>query len=267
MRHNIVLCTLAYNEEDIVGYAVDYWKALGVSKAIVYNNCSTDSTVEQLKSYGDWIEIRDFKTEGQNDVVQAQIKNGIINEFKGKDVWLVVCDFDEWLYSKDIDSVIDKMEEGGYTCLGTQWYGICNDSTPPYQNGVLLHTQSTKLYKQYINHMPQFKDLGKFMLINPNKIEAMNWSVGNHICHPTGDFKLYIATHDEAFAIHLNKGLSEDYFVAKRKRMGANLSVTNRMYNMCYEYNKSEEESRKEYRAYQEKSFNINEKSPSKFGF
>lgn len=259
MKHQIILCTLAYNEEDIVDYAVDYWKNLGVTKSIVYNNYSTDSTVEKLKAYGDWIEIRNFKTEGQNDVVQAQIKNGIINEFKGKDVWLLVCDFDEWLYSKDIDSLIDKMEEGGYTCLGTQWYAICNDSTPPYQNGVLLHQQSSKLYKQYINHMPQYRHLGKFMLINPNKIEAMNWSVGNHICHPTGDFKLYIADINEAVAIHLNKGLSEDYFVNKRKRMGEHLSMTNRLYGMCVEYNIGEKQCREEYRKYQAESININQ--------
>lgn len=257
MKHKIVLCTLTYNEEDTVEYAVDYWKNLGITKAIVYDNFSTDSTVEKLKSYGDWIEIRYFKTDGMSDIHQAQIKNGIINEFLGKDVWLLVCDFDEWLYSKDIDGLIDNMEEGGYSVLGTQWYAICNDSTPPKQNGVLLHKQSTKFYKQYINHMPQFKDLGKFMLINPRKILTMNWSVGNHLCNPIGDFKLYIASPDEAVAIHLNKGLSEQYFVDKRKRMGERLSQLNKRYGMGVEYLKSEEATREEYRQYQANSIDI----------
>ena len=52
MKHKIVLYTLAYNESDIVDYAIDYWNALGVDKVICYNNYSTDDTVEKLKRFG-----------------------------------------------------------------------------------------------------------------------------------------------------------------------------------------------------------------------
>ena len=111
MKHKIIVYTLAYNEEDLVERTVDYWKTLGVEKAVVYNNESTDSTVEKLSKY-DWIEIRNFHTDGMTDDIQAIIKNTCWKEQKGnKDTWCIVCDFDEWLYVRDIDSLISKMEE------------------------------------------------------------------------------------------------------------------------------------------------------------
>ena len=148
------------------------------------------------------------------------------------------------------------MEENDCSVLGTKWYAICNDSTPHYEEGKLLHQQSTKFYLQDVNR--NFPELGKFMLINPNKIDDMGWSVGNHICNPKGDFKVYVADIKEAVAIHLNKGYSEQYFVDKRKRMAKRLSALNNAKGYCYEYNFPEEKSREEYRSYQKNAINLN---------
>lgn len=255
MKNKIVLYTLTYNESDIVEYFVDYCLNLGVEKAVVYDNESTDDTVQKLSRYP-WIEIRKFHTDGMTDDIHAIIKNNCWKEQRGKGTWCVVCDFDEWLYSKDIDYVIDKMERNNCSVLGTKWYAICNDSTPPYESGKLLHEQSTKFYLQDVNR--NYPDLGKFMLINPDMIEDMGWSVGNHICNPRGNFKLYVAPHSEAFTIHLNKGFSEDYFVEKRKKMALRLSALNKMKGYCYEYSFPEEQNRQEYKRHQEESFDIN---------
>ena len=55
----------------------------------------------------------------------------------------------------------------------------------------------------------------------------------------------------DGFCLHVDKGLSEDFYVEKRKKMAKNLSDTNKQYGMCVEYSKSEEESRKEYKEHQ----------------
>jgi hypothetical protein len=94
------------------------------------------------------------------------------------------------------------------------------------------------------------------MLFDPNLIYDMGYSVGCHISNPYPEIKLYET--DKAFSIHINKGFSEDYFVARRKIMSKNLSETNRRANMCFEYNKDEEEQRKEYRKYQSESVDVN---------
>ena len=76
----------------------------------------------------------------------------------------------------------------------------------------------------------------------------MGYSVGCHISNPTPEIKLY----------ETDKGFSEDYFVARRKIMSKNLSDVNRRANMCFEYNKNEEEQRKEYRKYQSEAVDVN---------
>lgn len=256
MKHKIVLYTLAYNESDIVDYSIDYYQALGVDKLVVFNNESTDDTVDKLKRFGN-VEIRNFQTDGMTDDLHAIIKNNCWKEQKGKkDTWAIVCDFDEWLYSPDINAVIDKMEENNCSVLGTKWFAICNDSTPPYEEGKLLHEQSDKFYLQDVNR--NYPELGKFMLIDPNKIDDMGWSVGNHICNPKGNFAIYVADIKEAVAIHLNKGLSLQYFLDKRKKMAARLSDLNKMKGYCFEYNYPEEKSREEYKNYQKNAINLN---------
>ena len=257
MKYRIILYTLCFNESDTVEYAVDYWNRLGVDKAIIFDNESTDNTVDKLSQY-DWIEVRNFHTDGMTDDLHAIIKNNCWKEQKGREnTWCLICDFDEWLYSPDINSLIDKMEKEDCSVLGTKWYAICNDSTPPREEGKLLHQQSNKFYLQDVNR--NYPELGKFMLINPNKIDDMGWSVGNHICNPKGDFKIYVADINEAVAIHLNKGFSEQYFVDKRKRMAKRLSELNKMKGYCFEYNYPEDMSRKEYRDYQKDSVNLND--------
>lgn len=250
--------TLCYNEEFIIPWVIQYWEKIrkdGIDLHIyVWDNYSTDSSVEMLSKY-DWITINYFKTDGQNDPIQAQIKNTVWKNSKGKADFVCVSDFDEILWSNNLKSELQYMKDNDYNVLGTLWYAFCGDEMPVYAEDKYLHQLVKKGYKQYINHMEQFKDLGKFMIIDPNKIEDMNWSVGNHICNPKPEIRLYISS--EIVAFHINKGLSEDFFVNKRKTMGKNLSSLNRMKGYCFEYNFPEEQSRQEYREYQKKSIDI----------
>lgn len=249
---------LCYNEEFIIPWIVQYWEKIrkdGIDLHVyVWDNYSTDKSVEMLSKY-DWITVNYFKTEGQDDIRQAMIKNTVWKNSKGKADFVCVTDFDEIIWSNDLKSELQKMKDGGYNVLGTQWFAFCGDKIPEYSEDKYLHQLVKRGYRQEINHMPEYKDFGKFMIIDPNKIDDMHWSVGNHICNPSPEIKLYISYKIVAF--HVNKGLSEDYFVGKRKIMGANLSKTNRQYNMCYEYNFPEEKSREEYREYIKKSVEI----------
>jgi hypothetical protein len=93
------------------------------------------------------------------------------------------------------------------------------------------------------------------MILDPSKVDNMNWSVGNHIANPKPNLKLYKA--NKVVAFHINKGFSEDYFVEKRRKMNKRLSDTNRAYGMCVEYGYPEEQVRQEYRQYQAESVPI----------
>lgn len=249
---------LCYNEEVIIPWIVQYWVKLindGVDLHIyVYDNYSTDKSVELLSKYP-WITVMYFKTEGQDDIIQAEIKNNVWKNSKGKADFVVVSDFDEILWSNNLIEELQYMKDNGYNVLGTPWYAFCGDEMPKYDENKYLHQLIKKGYRQYINHHPSYKHLGKFMLFDPNLIDSMHYSVGCHISNPTPYIKLYET--DKIVEFHINKGFSEDYFVSRRKIMADNLSVVNRMNGMCTEYWQPEEKTRAEYRKYQKESVDI----------
>ena len=157
---------------------------------------------------------------------------------------------------KITETELQKMKEGGYNILGNPWYAFCGDEYPNYEKGKYLHQLVKRGYKQYINHMEQYKHLGKFMLIDPNLTESTNWSVGNHILYDIKPyFKLYVT--DKIVTFHVNKGFGENYFVEKRHKMNKRLSPNNKKYGMCVEYGYLAARIRNEYRQYQDESVDI----------
>ena len=185
--------TLMFNEQDIIPYVIDYWERLmecGIDlHVIIYDNESTDDSVRILSRYG-WIEVRSFHTVGMNDIVHAEIKNNCWKDSKGKSDFVVVADFDEILWG-NLSEELQAMKDGGCNVMGTKWYAFCGDKMPEYTKGKYLHQLVKYGYRQHINHMDEYAYLGKFMVIDPNKTETMNWSVGNHIWVPKPKIDLY----------------------------------------------------------------------------
>ena len=163
----IELYTLCYNEEAIIPYVVDYYKNIinqGIDLHVnVFDNYSTDSSVKLLSKY-DFITVRQFYTSGMDDVIQAQLKNNAWKAAKGKVDFVIVCDFDEIIYSKDLNAVLTKMREGDYNVLGTPWYMMCSTQMPQYEEGKLLHE---------IAPTPWFN--GQLSHLNQNDKYCQNW--------------------------------------------------------------------------------------------
>ena len=257
----LIQYTLMYNESEIIPYVVDYWihlhSQLDEFKVVVYDNNSTDNSVELLSKYP-WIEIRHFQSDGHNDVIHQQLKQDCWKESKGRADWCCVCDFDEILWSKNntLKEELEYADKHNFNVIGMKWYAFAGDSLPSYTEGTFLHQQVKRGYEQYINHTEQFKHLGKFILFNPNKIKEMHWSVGQHILHRVIPYmNLYVTSTVVTF--HINKGFGEDYFVQKRQKMFKRLSQTNLRSGMGIEYGHPEEKIRQEYRQYQAQSIDI----------
>ena len=105
--------------------------------------------------------------------------------------------------------------------------------------------------------MRGLSDYSKLSIFNCMKTEKVNMSVGQHFVQTEPEMRILLANN--AFCLHIDKGLSEDFYVNKRKKMADNLSEVNKKGGLCIEYMKSEEDSRKEYREHQSRSFNIND--------
>lgn len=249
----VVLCK---NEEDIIPFCIQYWSRIA-DKVIVYDNHSTDSSIELLSKY-DWIEIRTFDSDGQNDVIQKQVKEQAYLEFKDQCDILIITDMDEVFYFNDFKAISEAFVSGGYNILMTPIFSLCEDSKPPYSEDKLLHQQCHKFYKQKMNHMQGFDDYSKLSIFNTKITEKVNMSVGQHYVQTSPQMKIMLSM--DGFNLHIDKGLSKSFFIEKRQKMGANLSETNKRANMCIEYLKSVEELEKEYNEKQKNAFDLNER-------
>lgn len=241
----IHLYTLCWNEMDILPFVIDYWKKLPIEKAVVYDNGSTDGSIEYLKQF-DWIEIRHFETEGMNDAVQRDIKNSCWKESIGKCDFVVVCDMDEILYSKNIEKELQDMKDNGYSICTPKWYDFISEERPTYTKGKLLHEIRERAYKGN----------SKAILFNPNEIKEINYSVGAHTCNPRGNVKYY---DGKLYVLHINKHFSLKYLLGKYKELNNRQSATNRKNRWCIHYAFSEEKLRKYYEDDLKKSINFNE--------
>jgi len=96
--------TTTFNVEKIIDVVMPYVQFLGYDKFVVWDNQSTDRTVEMLSKYP-FVEIREWDTNGVFDDVKkrgleidAYVESREIANSTGDDVWMTFTDFDEVLY-------------------------------------------------------------------------------------------------------------------------------------------------------------------------
>lgn len=236
------VCT--YNEEYQLPFAIEYWKRLISDKTdfkvIVYDNYSTDKTVEILKQY-DWITVYEFFTGGEmNEIALTNIRNNCWIGSKAD--WVIVTDLDEVYYSKDMISELIKMKEVGIGAVSCGWYAFCGKEKE-YNTKELLHKQVKRGYRQHINHRQGYNNVGKIQLFNPQKAVKMNYSMGMHYAYPSCPIKY----NKNIYQFHFDKGYNVDYKINKRKELWNRLNPELKNRGVCREYGYSEVKIRKEY--------------------
>lgn len=243
----IDLYTLCWNEMDILPFVIDYWKRF-VTHAYVYDNGSTDGSVEYLKQF-DWITVEHYESDGMDDSKLRDIKNTKWKQSKGKADWVVVCDMDEIVYSKNLINVFEEATEKGYTAIDCDWYWFCNDYLPEYKDdGILLHQKCTKFHN----------NPGKHLIFNPNEIIEINYSVGAHTANPKGNYKPYKS--GDMCVFHTNKGFGIEYKLKRYKEMNNRLSEIDRRNKWSIHYGFSKQVLIDDYLNCQKNSFNVNDK-------
>ena len=243
----IHLYTLCWNEMDILPFVVDYWKRF-VTHAWVYDNGSTDGSVEYLKQF-DWITVEHYESNGMDDSKLRDIKNTKWKQSKGNADWVVVCDMDEIVYSKDLGKVLEKASSNGYTAIDCDWYWFCDDYLPEYKDdGLLLHQKLTKFHN----------NPGKHLIFNPNEINDINYSIGAHAANPTGNYRP--CKSDEVCVFHTNKGFGIEYKIRRYKEMNDRLSELDRRNKWSIHYGFSKQTLIDDYLKCQQNSFNVNDK-------
>lgn len=247
--------TLCKNEEDIIPFCIQYWKRIA-DKVVVFDNFSTDKSIELLSQH-DWIEIRYFESDGQNDLIQKSLKEQAYLQYKNDYDIIIISDMDEVFYFDDFKASVEEMINGGYSCMVTPIYSLCEDSKPKYDEDNLLHQLCHKFYLQKMNHMKGFEKVSKISIFNTRETEKIQMSVGQHYVSTAPSMRIILS--NDAFCLHIDKGFGIDYKYKIRQKMNDNLSETNKRSGMCIEYADSFNKLEREYKFNQENSFNLNE--------
>lgn len=147
--------TRTYNEEELIPYVMPYVERLGYDKFIVWDNCSTDRTVELLKKYP-FVEVRTYDTNGKFDDDRAiklmfcSIQERLENIKNNEETWMTWTDFDEVIFSNEIElyekrknnnftffrGLLENAYKQGYNLCAPQMYHLLSKKFPP-QNALV----------------------------------------------------------------------------------------------------------------------------------
>lgn len=225
--------TVTYNNEAIVPYVMPYYERMGIDKLIVYDNGSTDKTVELLSAYP-FVEIRSYETPYYSEEKVLDIKSNAWKEYSNDYNWCISTYFDEVFYSKDdFRSVLyEKMCEGKTYFLKTG-LNLVSREFPPVNNGKLAHENVGKgaIWASDDGVLGIYGN--KVQLFNMKAVFVDYPEYGCHNCRLNGDAASF---EDDIAFFHL-KFLDFSYLLNQsakyNERMNPDEGIT------CYDYFKN----------------------------
>lgn len=221
--------TTTYNEEKIIPYVMPYIEALGYDHFIVYDNESTDNTVEMLKQYP-FVEVRTYSTGGVFDEgAKMEVKINGFKEFSyngwikdGEHAWITMNDFDEVFYFTHSVSIREYLEGKKFKCflefLTRLGYNVCmeeiinllSEEFPPKESFVHTHIKRCSFGDSYDWHKPNL-----FRIDNLRNFYLLKGSHKGHFEYDEGVHPFYGTKN--IFAFHL-KFLNTNYILERSKK-------------------------------------------------
>ncbi len=229
------LYTLCYNEMALIPFAVDYWKTVA-DKVFVLDNGSTDGSIEYLQGIPGVEVIHFGDGSGFNDKVNMRVKNHAWKASRGKADFVIVTDFDEFMYAPDLRKELQGMKERGETICKPRGYNVYSKDFPEYEEGKLCHEICGKAIAD--------KMFCKVTIFNPNEIKEMRYEPGAHNCRPLGNVRWY--SGDRIFLFH-HKNLGVEYVLKRSGVYRKRLSNENRRMGWGVQYEMAEKKVRSDF--------------------
>jgi hypothetical protein len=229
---NINIFLLCYNESVLLPHTIKHYKKYLPSCIItIYDNESTDNSVEIAKSFG--CNVISWSSNNMiNDFKYLKIKN---NRWKHIQTgWIIVADMDEFLCVTETE-LLEEMNKGT-TILQIEGKNMIGES-----NTLDLTDIDLQEIKKYIDHPPENKNL----CFLREKIYQMNYNLGAHTCNPTGNIKysskIYINKHMSILGLNflINKHVKSFERAGKMQKLGLAVHYTNNIEKIIQIYNDS----------------------------
>jgi len=217
MKQNIIVYTIAYNEELMMPYFLRHYSTFA-DKIVVYDNDCTDNTIDIVKSCNTVdTEIKKLDSNGEfNDYVNAKIYSNCYKKSAKDYDWIIVVDADEFIYNKDIRTLLENYNKASITLPKIVGYDMISMS--------FLQTEK-QIYDVIKTGI--ITDGTQKQCVFSSKIN-LQYTVGRHkIIHAYPDSLVKTSETTDIKLLHYS-ALGVDYIRYKRKKNGPRLSSINR---------------------------------------
>ena len=225
----ITLYTFCYNEQEMLPYFLNHYSKI-VDKIVVYNNESTDSSMDILNSFnGCEIEIRDYITNNEyQEESLIKLKNNCWKNEQSD--YVIVLDVDEILYHPNLREFLESNPD--YDYFKPVGYDMVSDSVP---------TDYTKQIYEIIKDGVPSTNFSKKALFKREFVNETNFSYGAHGANYKGKkpLKEYISKGDLKL-LHY-KCIDLEYVIAKHKHYGERRSSHSKKMGLGLHYDFSRE--------------------------
>jgi hypothetical protein len=166
--------TFAYNEEALMPYFLRHYGSFA-DRIVIHDNGSTDRT-RQIAGAHPKVEVRDWDTGGRYDnVALIGLKNHCWKESRGQADWVIVCDFDEFLYHKALPEYLQTLKRSGVKVPKVSGWQMVSDEGP---------TGDGQLYDRIFLGASDSTWYGKQIIFDP-QIEEIRYDLGAHHARPS----------------------------------------------------------------------------------
>lgn len=134
---------LAYNEEKILPFTLDYYSNL-CDKIYIYDNMSTDSSDEIYAKYPKVIVVKWDSNNEINEFNYINIKNNGYKKSREDGVdWVIVCDTDEFLYHPRLLDKLQYYKDNGITVPKINGHDMVSEMFPEYDGNPITNKIKT----------------------------------------------------------------------------------------------------------------------------
>lgn len=233
--NRIWVYALCYNEAPFVkNFLIAYKDA---EKIIIYDNMSTDNSVELLKQ-DERVEIVPYDSQGQiRDDLYLEIKNNCWKEARGKADWVIVIDFDEiFCRARKIEDVISfdldltKAFEAGFNIIKPYGYNMVSLEAPLYADGHPYEYSQRGVYHDPAQKMCCFR---------PDQLSEIRFQAGCHNADPldmNGGIENIRILMDEDFKLLHYKFWNLEHYMVRMADYQKRMSEQNKKHGWGFHY-------------------------------
>lgn len=231
MKYNVHYHLICENNENILEYAIPYWKLYASHVFIYLFKTKNDNSEKILEKYKDFITIFNvnYDVEKYDGTIEQKLINNSFKASKGRCDFCFIGKVTDILYFKNVENTLDLMHNNKCTIYIPNKYEILDISG--HMKSEYIHESIFNVYFNDIANMSVF--------LNPNEITELNYDYITGNIDPVGNIKFYRGY--KSCILDVKYMLFDDYLIFTQKKV-SKMTSKQKKQKANSDYNKTTEE-------------------------